>query len=153
MLVSVVPAWTEAIRDLVTGSGWTLVEAHATSIPLQVRVARPQHVGADRLLGAWTARELFGAPVVVVDIGTATTIDVVDGDGAFVGRAITAGPELAIRSLATDTALLPMTLPRLPERVIGRTSVGDQIPVSCWATWWLWRRCRTSFVVFVVIDG
>jgi type III pantothenate kinase len=90
---------------------------------MPVRVAHPGRVGSDRLLGAWTARELFGAPVVVVDIGTATTIDVVDSDGAFAGGAIMPGPELAIRSLAKDTALLPSVLPRLPERVIGRDTV------------------------------
>jgi type III pantothenate kinase len=123
VLVSVVPAWTAAIRELTSSLGLDLLEADAASIPLPVHVAHPPLVGADRLLGAWTARELFGAPVVVVDIGTATTLDVVDGTGAFVGGAIMPGPELAIRSLATDTALLPRTLPRLPERAIGRDTV------------------------------
>jgi len=122
-LVSVVPAWTEAIRDIAMGLGWILLEADATSIPIPVRVAHPDRVGSDRLLGAWTARELFGAPCIVVDVGTATTIDVVDGDGAFVGGAILPGPELAIRSLAKDTALLPPVTARLPERVIGRDTV------------------------------
>lgn len=122
-LVSVVPAWTEAIRDIAAGLEWTLIEALATSIPMPVRVPHPERVGSDRLLGAWTARELFGAPVVVVDIGTATTIDVVHSDGAFVGGAIMPGPDLAIRSLATDTALLPSVPPRLPERAIGRDTV------------------------------
>ena len=122
-LVSVVPAWTEAIRDIAAGLGWTLIEAHAGSIPMPIRLDHPERVGTDRLLGAWTARELFGAPVVVVDIGTATTVDVVDGEGAFVGGAIMPGPELAIRSLAMDTALLPAVPPRMPDRVIGRDTV------------------------------
>ena len=78
---------------------------------------------SDRLLAAWTARELFGAPVIVVDIGTATTIDVVDDEGAFAGGAIMPGPELAIRSLARDTALLPRVAARVPDRAIGRDTV------------------------------
>jgi type III pantothenate kinase len=123
VLVSVVPRWMATIRELAAALGLDLLEADAGSIPLPVRIPDPELVGADRLLGAWTARELFGAPVVVVDIGTATTIDVVDGEGVFVGGAIMPGPELAIRSLATDTALLPKPLPRLPERVIGRDTV------------------------------
>lgn len=122
-LVSVVPTWTAAIRDVATGLGWLLIEADAASIPIPVHVRNPERVGADRLLGAWTARELFGAPVLVVDVGTATTIDVVDGDGAFVGGAIMPGPELAIQSLSTDTALLPTVVPRLPDRAIGRDTV------------------------------
>ncbi len=95
-----VPAWTAAIRDMATDLGWTLIEADAGSIPMPLRVLHPERVGSDRLLAAWTARELFGAPVIVVDIGTATTIDVVDDEGAFVGGAIMPGPELAMRSLA-----------------------------------------------------
>ena len=119
-LVSVVPAWTEAIRDIAGNLGWHLIEADAGSIPIPIRVTHPERVGADRLLGAWTARELFGGPVIVVDIGTATTIDVVDGNGTFVGGAIMPGPELAIRSLAMDTAQLPNVAPRRPQRAIGR---------------------------------
>ena len=61
--------------------------------------------------------------MIVVDIGTATTIDVVDDEGAFAGGAIMPGPQLAIRSLATDTALLPRVAARVPERVIGRDTV------------------------------
>jgi type III pantothenate kinase len=121
-LVSVVPAWSMAIRDIVAGLGWSLLEADATTIPLRVDLPHPERVGADRLLGAWTARELFGAPVLVVDVGTATTIDVVDAQGIFLGGAIMPGPRLAIRSLGS-TALLPGVAATVPERAIGRDTV------------------------------
>ena len=55
-LVSVVPAWTEAIRDIATDLGWDLIEADVGSIPMPLRVLHPERVGSDRLLGAWTAR-------------------------------------------------------------------------------------------------
>jgi type III pantothenate kinase len=122
-LVSVVPRWSATIQELCAALGREVVPADARSIPIPVRIPDPERVGADRLLGAWTARELFGAPVIVVDVGTATTLDVVDGGGGFVGGAILPGPALAIRSLGSDTALLPSVLPRLPERAIGRDTV------------------------------
>jgi type III pantothenate kinase len=121
-LVSVVPAWSMAIREIALNLGWSLVEADVSTIPLEVTVPHPERVGADRLLGAWTARELFGAPVIVVDVGTATTVDVVDSEGSFVGGAILPGPGLAIRSLGA-TALLPSVPARLPDRAIGRDTV------------------------------
>ncbi len=62
-------------------------------------------------------------PSIVVDIGTATTIDVVDDDGAFVGGAIMPGPQLAIRSLARIRRCCRTWPPRLPERAIGRDTV------------------------------
>jgi len=122
-LVSVVPRWTGAIWELCVARGREVSQATAGSIPITVRIPDPERVGADRLLGAWTARELFGAPVIVVDVGTATTIDVVDGGGGFVGGAILPGPALAIRSLGSDTALLPTVVPQLPERAIGRDTM------------------------------
>ncbi len=119
-LVSVVPAWTARVRELAATHGRELLEADPATIPMGVRLARPDRVGADRLLGAWTARELVGAPVVVVDVGTATTLDVVDGSGDFVGGAILPGPALALRSLGGGTALLPEVPLAAPVRIIGR---------------------------------
>ncbi len=119
-LVSVVPAWTEAIAEAATRAGLAMLLATHVTIPLPVRLPSPSTVGADRLLGAWTARALVGAPVVVVDVGTATTIDVVDADGWFAGGAILPGPATSMRALRGDTALLPSVPIALPERVIGR---------------------------------
>jgi type III pantothenate kinase len=124
-LVSVVPAWSAAIAQAVariSPDRPPVVASHGT-IPIPVSVKAPEAVGADRLLGAWAARDLVGAPCIVVDVGTATTIDVVDPDGAFVGGAILPGPALAIRSLARGTALLPQVPLVPPERVIGRDTL------------------------------
>lgn len=119
-LVSVVPAWTAAIAAAAGRSDRALVQATHDTIPIPVRARSASTVGADRLLGAWVARELVGAPCIVVDVGTATTIDVVDAAGAFVGGAILPGPALALRSLAHGTALLPEVPLTLPDRAIGR---------------------------------
>lgn len=123
-LVSVVPAWTDRIRHVVgRDPDRRLIVATHTTIPLEVRLASPATVGADRLLGAWAARELVGAPCIVVDVGTATTVDVVDASGAFVGGAILPGPVLAMRSLARGTALLPPVPLVPPDHAIGRDTL------------------------------
>jgi type III pantothenate kinase len=123
-VVSVVPEWSTVIEEVAaTQPGRALLLATHRTIPIPVRVAGPELVGADRLLGAWTAVGLVGAPCIVVDVGTATTVDVVHADGAFVGGAILPGPVLGMRSLARGTALLPPVPLELPEDAIGRDTV------------------------------
>ncbi len=80
------------------------------SLPLEVHVAKPAHVGIDRLLNAVAANVIrpAGCPALVVSSGTATTVDSVSSDGAFLGGAILPGFELAARSLHQHTAFLPL---------------------------------------------
>jgi type III pantothenate kinase len=80
-------------------------------------------VGPDRLVNAYAAARLHGAPAVVVDCGTATTLDAVDHAGAFVGGAIAPGIGLGLEALAARTARLPRVEPRLPDGPIGRDTV------------------------------
>jgi type III pantothenate kinase len=83
---------------------------------------RPQTIGADRLANALAARTHYGAPVVAVDFGTATTFDVVNAAGAFIGGAIAPGPRLMTAYLHETTALLP-AVPMCPiQTAIGRTT-------------------------------
>lgn len=101
------------VRWLKTGS----------QVGLDVRYEPPDVVGADRLANALGAIALAGSPVIVVDIGTAATFDVVDADGRFVGGAILPGPETSARSLAVGTALLPVATLEPPARAIGRSTL------------------------------
>lgn len=120
VLVSVVPAWTEAFRELAARMDRPLVEANARSIPIAVRGPDRNRVGADRLLDAFAASRLHGAPVLVVNLGSATTIDAVASDGAFVGGAICVGVGLGVSALASGTALLPHPdLDVVPAHTIG----------------------------------
>lgn len=77
-------------------------------IPLDNHYRRPLEAGSDRLVGAYAARRLFpGAPsFVIVDYGTATTFDCVEGD-AFLGGLIFPGPQTAARALSANAARLP----------------------------------------------
>lgn len=88
-----------------------------------VRVDEGTAVGADRLVNTVGAYEKFGGNLIVVDFGTATTFDVVDHDGAYIGGVISPGVNLSIRALHEAAAALPHIDATEPERVIGTNTV------------------------------
>jgi type III pantothenate kinase len=79
-------------------------------LPLEVRVPRPDMVGVDRLIDALAANQLrtVGRPAVVVDVGSAITVDLVDARGAFRGGAILPGIGMSARAMHKFTDLLPL---------------------------------------------
>ena len=79
-------------------------------LPLVVRLERPDMVGIDRLVDAVAVNRLRDAarPAVIVDVGTAITVDLVSADGAFLGGAILPGIQMAARALHHFTDLLPL---------------------------------------------
>ena len=81
-----------------------------SALPLEIRVESPQRVGIDRLLNAVAANVIRPAqqPAIIIDAGTATTVDFVAPDGDFLGGAILPGLQLSARSLHEYTALLPL---------------------------------------------
>ncbi|MCR9254895.1 MAG: type III pantothenate kinase [Alphaproteobacteria bacterium] len=87
------------------------------------KVDRPEEVGADRLINALAAHIVYGGPCIVVDLGTATTFDVVDEDGAYCGGSIAPGVRLSVDALRAAAALLPRVAIEPPERVIGRSTI------------------------------
>jgi type III pantothenate kinase len=120
---SVVPSVTAAVEAVAARRERPLLLATAGTVPLAVRVDRPHEVGADRLVNALAAGRIYGTPAVVVDFGTATTLDCVAADGAYVGGAIAPGLELGLEALASRTAKLPRIELRAPDRAIGRDTV------------------------------
>jgi type III pantothenate kinase len=120
---SVVPNLTAALELVAERRERPLVVASAGTVPIPIRVDRPEQVGADRLVNALAAHRIHGAPAVVVDFGTATTLDCVASDGAYVGGAIAPGLELGLEALAARTAKLPRIELRAPDRAIGRDTV------------------------------
>lgn len=120
VVASVVPAASAAAARVAMDLGIALLEAGPGTIPLPVRAEAPERIGADRLVNAYAARRLYGAPAIVVDLGTATTVDAVGADGAFLGGAIAAGPQLGLDALSERTALLPRAELGPVETAIGR---------------------------------
>jgi type III pantothenate kinase len=122
---TVVPAALYELRRLCRD--WLGVEplvAHShLDWGLRIDVDRPEEVGADRLLNAMAAHQHYGGPLVVIDFGTATTFDVVDRHGSYVGGVIAPGINLSIEALHRAAARLPRIGIGRPQSVIGRSTV------------------------------
>ncbi|HET7027623.1 MAG TPA: type III pantothenate kinase [Candidatus Limnocylindrales bacterium] len=122
-LASVVPTASVAVAALAARMGARLVVAEPDTVPLPVRVAHPEQVGPDRLVNALAAARLHGTPAIVVDVGTATTWECVDADGAFVGGAIAPGLLMSLAALAERTSLLPRVAATPAGRAIGTDTI------------------------------
>ena len=88
-----------------------------------IRVDRPQEVGADRLLNSLASHHHYRGPLIVIDFGTATTFDVVDSDGAYLGGVIAPGINLSLEALHQAAARLPRIGIGRPQAVIGRDTI------------------------------
>lgn len=121
---SVVPAMTASMKFAAIELGLSPIVISADHVK-SVRIAYdpPQAVGADRLCGIAAAIHHLGTPVVVVDLGTATVIDVVDVDRVYRGGIIAPGVATAAESLNAATALLPRVDLAFPPNVVGRNTV------------------------------
>lgn len=118
---SVVPPVTDPIcrmSRILFGADPLLVDARLR-LNVALGVREPGRVGADRLANACAARALHGAPVLVVDLGTATTFDVVDAAGSYVGGVIMPGLRTGAESLVQRTSRLPRVDLVVPTPVIG----------------------------------
>lgn len=92
-------------------------------LPVDVRVDAGTDVGPDRLVNTVAGFDLYGGDLIVVDFGTATTFDVVDHDGAYIGGVIAPGVNLSLQALHREAAALPHIDVTRPERVIGTNTV------------------------------
>ncbi len=88
-----------------------------------IRIRRPEQVGADRLVAAIGAHQLYKGAKLVIDSGTATTFDVVGPDGGFEGGIISPGINLSMRALHDAAAQLPRIAIQKPAQVIGQDTV------------------------------
>lgn len=92
-------------------------------IGAEVRIRRPEQVGADRLVSAIGAHLLHPGYLIVIDSGTATTFDVIAPDGAFEGGIIAPGINLSMKALHDAAAQLPRIAIQKPEKVVGEDTV------------------------------
>lgn len=90
-----------------------------------IRVAgkNPKQVGADRIVDAAAVYELYGGPAIVVDYGTATTYDLVDGDGTFVSCVIAPGIRTSAQAMWSMAAKLPEFEIRKPESILAQETI------------------------------
>lgn len=127
IIASVVPATLFALKTLCRRYFKLeplVIGEPGVEIGIDVRIARPDQVGADRLVNAVAAHAKFGGPLIVIDFGTATTFDVIGPDGAYEGGIIAPGINLSLEALDRAAAKLPrIALKGPPKQVIGQATI------------------------------
>lgn len=129
-------ATTAVIGSVVppVGATWQEALSRAFALPvlqasvedeygLELEVEAPREVGVDRVANAIAARDLWGAPAIVVDLGTAITFDVVSREGRYVGGAIAPGVWTSAEALVRKAARLPRVNLVAPTRALGKDTV------------------------------
>lgn len=109
LIVSVVPPIMHALTRAMQGYfGKTPhVIGEDLTVPIENCYGHPKEVGADRLVGAYAGKQRFGYPLIVVDMGTATTFDTVGLRGEYLGGAIFPGVKLSLEALSAHASKLP----------------------------------------------
>jgi type III pantothenate kinase len=127
---SVVPPLTGTIRAMAEAyfGVRTLTVDPALNTGMPILYDNPAEVGADRIENGIGAYERFGRaakrPLIVVDFGTATTLDAITAHGEYLGGAICPGVQISADALFQRAARLPRIDVRKPSRIVGRTTIG-----------------------------
>lgn len=126
ILASVVPRLGDLIVTLIEselGLSPIAVESFKQRL-LPLRVDRPETVGVDRAVNCFAAIQLYGAPAIVISMGTATCFEAISAEGEYLGGAIAPGVKISLEALTQRTALLPPAVWRKPSRIIGKNTLG-----------------------------
>ena len=107
---------TAAVKSLCTDP---VIVTHTLATGLSLKVSHPETLGSDRIVNGLAGFRHFGKPIAVVDVGTATTITVVDKDSTLIGGAIMPGINMMRESLASNTAKLPLIPLPKPSAMLG----------------------------------
>jgi len=100
-----------------------LVVGAGVKTGVRIRMDNPREVGADRIVNAAAAHHLYGGPVIITDLGTATTFDTVSKEGDYLGGAIAPGITMATEALSMQTAMLPRVELVPPKHAIGTNTI------------------------------
>ena len=103
------------VRPLVVGAG--------TKTGVKIRMDNPREVGPDRIVHSAAAHHLYGGPLIIVDMGTATTFDTVSKNGEYTGGAIAPGFQTSAEALFARTAMLPRVNLTRPNKAIGTNTI------------------------------
>ena len=128
IISSVVPQSIFNLRNLARrylGGEPLVIGDPGVSLGITARIDKPSEAGADRLVNAVGAHLVYPGDLIVIDSGTATTFDVIAGDGAFEGGIIAPGVNLSLQALHEAAAMLPRIAIQKPDRVIGKDTVSN----------------------------
>ncbi len=125
IISSVVPQVLNSIKTAILKlTGKTpLVVGPGLKTGLNIKIENPAQTGADLVVGSVAALREHKAPIIVIDMGTATTVTVLDETGAFIGGSICPGVKISMDALTDRTALLPGLQLDQPKRAIGRNTI------------------------------
>ena len=125
IISTVVPTLGEtiqrAIEEFINVKVYNL--SYKSKLPIKILLDEPKEAGADRLANASAAAILYKLPAIVIDIGTATTFDIVDKNANFLGGIIAPGPLIQAKSLSQFTSKLPKLKIEAPKSAIGRNTI------------------------------
>ncbi len=124
-LCSVVPPLVAVFQEMCQQYLGTspLVVGAGTKTGVRICVDNPRELGPDRVVNAVAAHHLYGEPVIIVDLGTAITFDVVSKEGNYLGGVIGPGINIASEALFARTAMLPRVELTCPKQVIGNNTI------------------------------
>lgn len=125
IISSVVPPLTQALQEavkLLTGVD-ALIVGPGMKTGMNVRIDDPGTLAGDLVIGSVAAMNCYGTPCIVLDMGTATTMVVIDDKGCYLGGAILAGVKLSLSALAAGTSLLPDISISAPRKCIATNTV------------------------------
>ena len=125
IISSVVPNLTDVFRTMCERyfELEPLVVGNGLKTGMSIRYDNPKEIGADRIVNAVAAIEQYGAPLIILDFGTATTFCVVNEKKEYLGGAIAPGIGISLNALVEKTAQLPKVEMTVPDKVIGKTTV------------------------------
>lgn len=102
-----------------------IVVAPGIKTGIRIATENPRQLGADRIVDAVGAYELYGGPVLVIDYGTATTYDLVDGSGAFVAGVTAPGIRTSAKAMWEEAAKLPEIEIRKPKSILAQETISS----------------------------
>ena len=125
IIASVVPPVFNSVRTGVVKviGKQPMVVGPGLKTGLNIRMDVPGQVGSDRIVAAVAALAEYPAPLILMDLGTATTIEVVDKDSSYIGGVIFPGVKLSLEALTSRAAQLPGISLDQPKKVIGKNTV------------------------------
>ena len=125
IISSVIPSLTHivksALRKVIKRN--PLVVGAGIKTGLNIRIDDPATLGADLVVDSVAALNVYGAPNIVIDMGTATTMAAIDSDRAYIGGVIFPGVNVSLESLVSGTSLLPRVSYATPKKAIGSNTI------------------------------
>ena len=100
-----------------------LIVGIGTKTGIKVSAVNPKEIGADRVVDAVAAYEIYGGPVLVIDFGTAITYDLITADGSFIAGVTSPGLRIAANALWTETAKLPEIEIAMPDTILAKDTI------------------------------